>query len=433
MFQFGDSRDWFFQKRLGMFVHWGLYAINGFHEQEMFRRGLSRSMYRPLMNQFNPTKFDPDAWIDLAQSAGMEYLVVTAKHQDGFCLWDTKFTDFNIMNTPYKKDLIRQLADACQRRDFPLFLYYCYTDNMHPSFPNRGDWHQLAHPQEGDIPDTVTYIDYVRNQVRELCTNYGKLAGIWWDCGQELKCTDPSINDMIRELQPHALINNRGLDEGDYGTPERNYHESAFQVRKFPQPTETCESIGMNSWGYRVEEDYFSSKHLIFAIDRTLSLGGNYLLNVGPMADGTIGAPFVDCLKKVGAWLKANKEAFVEAYSVSDAIDNPEVYATCRGNTVYFHFYGEPKGSMVEIKGLDVLPTRITLLNDGRALEVRRDQNTKFWSDPLGGVRIRNLPVEEYPHAVMIAKAEFTKLPKRFRESMNSQGGVKVQLEQARD
>lgn len=428
MFKFNDERDWFFNKRLGLFIHWGIYSINGFHEQEMFRRNIPRKTYAQLKEQFNPVMFNPDEWIDMAQEAGMEYMVFTAKHQDGFCMWDTKYTDFNIMNTPYNKDIVSILAEACHRRNFPLFLYYCWTDNMHPNFPNRGDWHQWLIPQEGDMPDTVKYIEYVKNQVRELCTNYGELAGIWWDCGEELKCIDHSVNDMIRELQPKALINGRGLDEGDYNTPERNYEEEVYDVRKFMHPTEACESIGMNSWGFRIEEDYFSSKYLIKCIDRTLCLGGNYLLNVGPKPDGTIGKEFTSCLKKVGNWYNMAKEAFQDADTVSNAIDNKNVYATRKGNCVYLHFYEEPKGSSVEIIPLDVLPEKVTLLNNGLQLDAKRDMAAKYWKHAMGYVRIRELPVEEFYDTVMIAKLEYKKLPKRFLDACGS--GVKVEEDQ---
>ena len=131
---FNDNRDWFFQKRYGLFIHWGLYALSGFHEQEQFRRNISRAQYEKYAEQFNPVKFSPDEWIDCAQKAGMEYMMFTAKHQDGFCLWDTTCTDYNIMHTPYGKDVLKELSDACHRRNFPLLIYYCITDNHHVNY-----------------------------------------------------------------------------------------------------------------------------------------------------------------------------------------------------------------------------------------------------------------------------------------------------------
>jgi alpha-L-fucosidase len=146
----GDPRRWWFEARFGMFVHWGLYAINGWHEQDQWRRRkIPRAEYVKLQQHWNPVKFDPDAWLDLAEAAGMKYLCFTTKHHDGFCLWDTKLTDYNTMNTPYGKDVLKMLADACQRRKFPLCLYYSIADWHQPNYPNQGRHHELP-PQPGD-------------------------------------------------------------------------------------------------------------------------------------------------------------------------------------------------------------------------------------------------------------------------------------------
>ncbi len=145
--RFGDRRDWFFEKRFGMFIHWGLYAIPGWHEQHQWRGRVPRAEYVKLAQRWNPVKFDPDQWLDLAEEAGMKYVCVTTKHHDGFCLWDTKQTAFNTMNTPYGKDALKLLADACHRRGFPLCLYYSCVDWHHPHYPNQGrqmgSWRRL--------------------------------------------------------------------------------------------------------------------------------------------------------------------------------------------------------------------------------------------------------------------------------------------------
>ncbi|MDE3149177.1 MAG: alpha-L-fucosidase, partial [Acidobacteriota bacterium] len=178
--RFGDARDWWFQKRFGMFVHWGLYSIAGWHEQLEWRGHVSRAQYERLFQQWNPKHYDPDAWLDLAESAGMEYICFTTKHHEGFCQWDTRLTPFNTMNTPYGKDVLRQLADACHRRNFPLCLYYSVVDWHSPLYPNQGRSHELQ-PQPGDHPDLARYLEFVKGQVRELCTNYGMISGFWWD------------------------------------------------------------------------------------------------------------------------------------------------------------------------------------------------------------------------------------------------------------
>ena len=225
MQRFGDGRDWFFEKRYGMFVHWGLYAVGEWHEQDQWRRGIPRAAYEPLIHQFNPVKFDPERWLDILQDAGMEYLTVTSKHHDGFCLWDTRQTDFNVMRSPYGKDIVGLLADACHKRSIPLSLYYSVVDWHHPSYPNQGRHHELPAPVEGDKPDWDAYMAFLVAQIRELCTSYGEIHGIWWDMNVP-KHLDPSVNDMIRRLQPKAVVNNRAFDEGDFSTPERHVQTS---------------------------------------------------------------------------------------------------------------------------------------------------------------------------------------------------------------
>ena len=155
---------------------WGLYAIAGWHEQQQWRGRVSRAEYGKLRAQWNPTRFDPDAWLDLAEAAGMQYLCFTTKHHDGFCLWHTRQTPFNTRNTPDGRDLLRLLADACHRRGFPLCLYYSVADWHHPHYPNQGRTHELAGPQPGDEPDWERYLEFLRAQVRELCSEYGAIG-----------------------------------------------------------------------------------------------------------------------------------------------------------------------------------------------------------------------------------------------------------------
>ena len=244
--RFGDGRDWFFRSGSGCSCTGASTPSRPGTSSTQWRGRVPRTEYEKLRQQWNPTKYDPDAWLDLAQSAGMKYVCLTTKHHDGFCLWDTKQTDYNTMHTPYGQDVLRMLADACHRRDVPLCLYYSIADWHHPNYPNQGRHHELP-PQPGDDPDWDKYLEFLRAQVRELCTNYGTIHGFWWDMNVP-KHVDPSINAMIRQLQPDAVINNRGFDEGDFGTPERDYEKDAAVA--FDRPTEACQSVGTESWGY---------------------------------------------------------------------------------------------------------------------------------------------------------------------------------------
>ncbi|MFC1716324.1 alpha-L-fucosidase [Candidatus Poribacteria bacterium] len=406
--RFGDGRDWFFEKRFGMFVHWGIYAVPAWQEQVMWRKNIPRKEYVKFAHQFNPTEFDPDEWLDLCEKAGMEYICLTTKHHDGFCMWDTKYTDFNIMNTSYKRDIVGMLADACHGRDFPLCFYYSCVDWHHPNYPNQDRHHELPGPEEGDEPDFEKYLEFLRNQVKELLTNYGRIHGLFWDINVP-EHRDPSINEMIRSLQPGIMINDRGYDEGDYGTPERRVPDG----RRFTKPTEACQSLGQHSWGYKEDEDFYADKLLMQSIDRVLAMGGNYLLNVGPKADGTIQDEFVQTLTNIGQWYHKVKEAFYDAEPASELTDNQNVMLTKKDNTLYVHLHKDPESTAVILKPIDVLPRRATLLNTGDELEARVDRGGRHWREKEY-LRIRNLPVNKLTNTVMVIRLEFDhQLPSR--------------------
>jgi alpha-L-fucosidase len=410
LYGFHDERDWFLDRRFGLFIHWGLYALGEWHEQEMWRKHVSRETYRNYMTQFQPHKFDPDQWIDFAQEAGMEYVTFTAKHCDGFCLWNTQQTAYNIMNTPYQQDILRQLAQACQRRNFPLCVYYSVVDWHQPHYPHQGRAHEFAEPFPGDEPDLAKYVEFVREQIREICSNYGEIHGIWWDANR-LGIEDPSINQMIRKLQPKAVINNRGFDRGDYGTPERDFqaahHGGAVVGRRYGSLTEACNAIGMLSWGYRDHEDHYSSKYLIQSIAKAMAMGGNYLLNVGPRPDGTFSPDDIEMLRKIGRWYSRVQEAYGQTIPASELILNEDVYITRAGNTLYVHFIADPKGRAVELRGIPLTPREAVLLNNGQVLTTTRDRGARHWKQPLHDLRIRDIPVESYYDQVMVIRLEF--------------------------
>jgi alpha-L-fucosidase len=406
--RFGDQRDWWFKHRFGLFVHWGLYSIAGWHEQLEWRGGVPRKEYEKLFQKFNPQHYNPDAWIDLAQSAGMEYICFTTKHHEGFCQWDTKLTDFNCTKTPYGKDVLRQLADACHRRNFPLCLYYSVADWHSPLYPNQGRSHELQ-PQPGDTPDTAKYVEFLRGQVRELCTNYGKISGFWWDMNVT-GVHDPSINAMIRQLQPSAVIDNRGFDDGDFGTPERDYDRTYDVPLSFKRRIEACQSVGMESWGYRKDEDYYSLRYLTSSIDKYRARDGNYLLNVGPDADGLMPDKPTELLHRIGGWYRQVRESFDDAAPVSALTANRSVLLTRKGNSLYVHLYQPPDGEEVRLRPLAIAPERAVLLNDGRPVEWRLDIAPMEWTDHKPYLRLHRLPVEEFAETTMVVRLDFASL-----------------------
>jgi alpha-L-fucosidase len=409
--RFGDARDWFFERRFGMFVHWGLYAIPAWHEQIQWRRSIPRAEYEPLAQQFNPQRFDPNAWLNAMQDAGMEYLCVTTKHHDGFCLWDTQQTDFNVMHSPYGKDVVGMIADACHARGVPLCLYYSIADWHHPNYPNQGRHHELAGPEPGDRPDWDAYMGFLKAQVRELCTSYGEIHGIWWDMNVP-KHADPSVNAMIRQLQPKAVINNRGFDEGDFSTPERHVPEG----RRFERPTEACQSLGRESWGYREDEDYYAAKFLMQSVDRIMAMGGNYLLNVGPRADGTIPDEQRALLRTIGRWFKTVRPALYEAEPVSDLTENQDVLLTRQGDTLYVHVYKDPDCSGISLQPIEAPPLKATLLNTGQPVEARVEMTPRRWQQQWNEGRrgddirpclhLHGLPVDDLADTVPVIQID---------------------------
>lgn len=414
---FGDGRDWFIENRFGLFVHWGLYAIPAWHEQHQWRGRVPREEYEKLAAQFNPVRYDPDEWLDLAEEAGMEYVCFTTKHHDGFSMWDTAQSDYKVTNSPYGKDVLAMLAEACHRRGFPLSLYHSVADWRHPNYPNQGRSHELEGPQPGDEPDMDAYLEFIAAQVRELCTGYGDIKGLWWDMNVT-GIVDRSINDAVRSMLPNAVINNRGFDEGDFGTPERDMDATVDQVQEFGRLTEACQSVGRESWGYREDEDYYSDRHLISSIDKVLAKGGNYLLNVGPKADGTFPEQSVEILRRVGRWYQAVRESFGDAEPASAMTDNRDVSLTRRGDTLYVHMHEPPTASRVVLSPLSILPRRATLLNTGQELQTSLDALPTEIMGP-GGIlhadkreflRVSGLPANELSGEVMVLKLEFDAL-----------------------
>jgi alpha-L-fucosidase len=398
---------WFSRRRLGLFLHFGLYSIEGWHEQDQMRRRIPRAEYGKLLHRFNPRQFDPERILDLAESAGMEYVCLTAKHHDGFCLWDTRHTAFNVMNTPYQQDIVGLLADACHRRNFAFGLYYSVADWHHPNYPNQGRHHELPGPQPGDEPDWMKYMAFLKAQVRELCLNYGPIRHFFWDMNVP-EHRDPSINAMLRTLQPGIVINDRGFDEGDFGTPEREYQkdETERQVR-FARPTEACNSVGTQSWGYRNDEDYYSTEFLIASIDTTMAKGGHYLLNAGPDGEGAIPEPAAAILQQIGAWYRKTREAFGATEPASELTNNRNVLLTRHGNILYVHIASPARADAVVLAPLSQEPERAILLNTGQPVRTSTDLLPVNWQSGSRFLTIKGLPRDMLAGETLVVRLDF--------------------------
>lgn len=393
-------------RRLGLFIHWGLYSLEGWHEQDLWRRGWkwTRESYAHLATQICPQNFAPDEWLDVAQDAGMEYLCFTAKHVDGFCLWDTCHSDFKVTKSPFGEDVLAAVSEACARRGFPLVVYYSIADLHHPAYPHAGRRWEWATSPPGDQPSQTRYLDYVRNQITELCSNYGKLQGFWWDANPA-QWHDPTFNKSIRAMQPGIQINNRGFDAGDFKTPERDWdiEEDAF----FTTPTEACQSIGSQSWGYRHQEDYYTDKHLLRSIARVRARGGDYLLNTGPDANGNIAREDRRILAQIGKWDRACREAFEETLPCSHLTANEDCLLTRRGNTLYVILYREPATRSIPLKPIDLMPESAVVLNTGLPAVCQLELLPWDFSEKQPFLRIHHLPLDILNETVPVIRLIF--------------------------
>lgn len=347
---------WFEDARFGMFVHFGPYSVLGDGEWVMNNRPIKTNEYKRLQDFFNPQEFNAAEWVRIAKSAGMKYIAFTSRHHDSFSNWDTKQSDWNIMNTPYGKDLVRQLADECHKQDMKLVLYYSILDWM------RSDYqYETGRTGKGsgrtEKSDWNSYINFMKAQLTELLTNYGPIAGIWfdghWDQTEHENRTDqstyvdwhyPEIYELIHRLQPECLIaNNHHLPpfEGEsYQIFERDVPGenkgglSGQEVSKLP--LETCQTIN-GSWGFDITDDkYKSTKELLHLLIRTAGTGANLLLNVGPMPNGKIQTECVERLQQMGEWM--DKYGYT-IYGTKQGFTLPQSWGaiTNKGKTYYIH------------------------------------------------------------------------------------------------
>jgi alpha-L-fucosidase len=368
--QLEENKQWFREAKFGMFIHWGVYSkLGGEYKNKTLKNGvewiqlhdkIANEDYEKEARSFNPASFDPEKWMQLAQLAGMKYVVFTTKHHDGFCMFKTQYTNYNIIDfTPYKKDIVKMVSDACKKYNIRLGLYYSIVDWHHPDFPaiysNQDDFHGNPNPKA----DINKYADYEYNQLKELMSNYGPVHFAWFDAGGGFKNADrfkllkgDSIVKMIRKYQPACLINSRIGIDGDYGTPEQTI-PGTIQDQAF----EVCMTINDN-WGYSKTDNHWkSSKDLIRKLIDVAHKGGNFLLNVGPDGEGNIPEEAVANLKDIGKWLQVNGESI---YGTKNSIWESPSWgkSTTRflgnGNTIlYLHIFNWIQNNVLQIPGLN--------------------------------------------------------------------------------
>lgn len=371
-----ERTRWFRDAKFGMFIHWGPYSVIGRHEWARHKLHIPQAVYDRYARSFNPVKFNADEWAELARTAGAKYVVITSKHHDGFSIYRSKVSDYDMEMTPYSGDPLKDLAEATRRRGLRLGFYHSIMDWHHPDYRPLRSWeHPKTYDQGGDLP---RYLEFMKAQLRELLTGYGDVATIWFDGEGEHKPEEigaDGIYDFIRGLQPNTLINDRLYNrqpgnKADFGTPEQ--FVPATGVKGL---WESCVTINTDSWGYnKYETEFKTSRDLIRMLVEVVSKGGNLLLNVGPKPDGTIQTEFVERLQAIGRWMDVNGDAIYE--TTASPFSRLPFFgrATAKGSQLYLHVFSWPADGRLRVPGLQNIVHRATLLADRTAtLRTQRD------------------------------------------------------------
>ena len=367
------AREVFSNDRFGLFIHWGPFSIPGDGEWVMNNRNITVKNYRRLMDFFNPIEFNAHAWVSMAKNAGMKYITLITRHHDSFSMWDTKYSDFNIMNTPFKKDVVKLIADECHRQGIQLFLYYSLLDWTREDYPHETGRTGQGTGRKGK-GDYASYLQFMKNQLTELLTNYGTIAGIWFDGYWDQTAPEgspdraPRINwhldeiyGLIHKLQPQCLIGNNhhltpfpgeDFQMFEKDLPGQNNSGLSFQKPSEQLPLETCETMN-NSWGFNITDTtYKSVKQLIHYLVNAAGRNANFLLNVGPMPNGKIQPEFIDTLNRIGQWMKVYGQSI---YGTRGNIIAPQKWGviTAKNKTLYIHILDCPENeSYILIPGL---------------------------------------------------------------------------------
>ena len=410
-----EARKWFQDAKFGLFIHWGIYSVPGGEwnghttrsvgEWLMNTEKIPISEYEPIAAQFNPTEFDPKEWVSLAKAAGMKYITITSKHHDGFAMWDSKVSDWNVVDrTPYKKDILKMLADECQRQGIKLFFYHSHLDWHHPDYFPRGRTGQFAgRPESGDFNK---YLDYMDAQLAELLGGrYGKIGGIWFDGWWDQQIKDQTKSggdpkktavdwrlrktyDLIHKLQPQALIGNNhhvtpfageDFQMFEKDLPGQNTAGWNTDAQISALPLEMCETTN-DSWGYKKADHKFKSlKVLVGYLVGAAGRNSNLLLNIGPMPTGKFPPEAVEQLKQLSGWTAKYGDSI---YGTRGGPVAPQSWGvtTHKGNRVYVHIMdAEAKsGEAIRLDGLGAKIKSAKLMSNGSAVRFDAAANTIY-------------------------------------------------------
>jgi alpha-L-fucosidase len=379
--EYKDMRmAWWREARFGLFIHWGIYAVpagqwkdkNTYGEWIREEAQIPIEEYDPFAKQFNPVQFDAVKWVATAKAAGMKYIVITSKHHDGFCMFDTKLTDYNIVTaTPFARDPLKELSEECRKQDLKFCTYYSIMDWHHPDYLPRRSWEKRS----VDGADFTKYVNtYLKGQLAEILTQYDP-AVLWFDGEWENTWTEAMGRDLyqyLRSLKPDIIINNRigkgraGMSGkfdpnqavGDFGTPEQEIPSTGLAY-----DWESCMTTN-DHWGYnKADKNYKSAQTLIRNLIDTASKGGNYLLNVGPTAEGTFPIESMQRLETIGLWMQTNGDS-IYGTTAGRFRDLPFGRSTTKKNRIYLHIFDWPKDGKLAIPGLMSTPVSAAFLQD---------------------------------------------------------------------
>ncbi len=403
----GDT-SWFQKERFGLFIHWGTYSLAGRHEWVQNYERIPGEKYDKYFKHFDPDLYDPALWAKEARNAGMKYFVITTKHHEGFCLWDSKLTDYKATRTPYGKDVLRPMVDAFSKEGLKTGFYHSLIDWHHPEFPIDG-----LHPMRDNKDfraaqqhrDIRKYAEYLHGQTRELLTEFGKVSVMWFDFSYAGSVHDgmkgkgkadwqsEKLLKMVRELQPHIVLNDRLELGGDIKTPEQFQPHGWLEVNGKPVVWEACQTFS-GSWGYhRDEMSWKSTEMLIQMLIDGVSKGGNLLLNVGPNGRGELDPRAIDRLRGMGEWMRLHNRS-IYGCTASDFTPPTDCRYTQNGNRLYLHLFAWPFKN-VHLPGLARRVEYAQLLND--ASEVRMmtiDPHQQANCTTPGGISADTLTLE---------------------------------------
>jgi alpha-L-fucosidase len=410
---------WWTEARFGMFIHWGLYALPARHEWVKKQEAITEEAYQKYFDHFNPDLYNPKEWARLAKAAGMKYFVVTTKHHEGFCLWDTKYGDYKATKTPYGKDLIKPMLEAFRAEGLRVGFYHSLLDWHHPEYPvdrNHPMFNNLEFKKKAANRDIRKYAEYLHNQVRELLTEYGPIDCLFMDFsfpGENGKGRNDwqseKLLKMIRELQPQIIVDDR-LDlldvpgGWDYRTPEQFMPQEWLTVNGKRVPWETCQTFS-GSWGYhRDEATWKSVRQLVVMLAEVVSKGGNLILNVGPTARGTFDDRAKERLEGIGAWMETHGRSI---YGCTQAPDEFKAPRNClltynpEAKRLYVHVLEWPMGALY-LEGFAGHVAYAQLLNDAsevQFIDQSRAGEIGFFTEERQGEKgnaiILRLPVQQ--------------------------------------